>query len=173
MSDSRNYSGSRKLILFAYINVIICGIFHPKTCISKNVPSWQRFFVCTEVIRVKRFNYVDKRRRENLRIRCIIHHIKHHVFQQINPIQHGFVPRKSYTTQLIKVFEQIGRKLDDGKQMDVIYLDMSKAFDKVSHAQLIRRLYDFGFRGNLLKCLHRISAIVINRQLLVEQHQDL
>ena len=28
---------------------------------------------------------------------------------------------------------------------------MSKAFDKVSHAQLIRRLYDFGFRGNLLK----------------------
>ena len=83
--------------------------------------------------------------------RCIFHHIKHHVFQQINPIQHGFVPRKSCTTQLIEVFEQTGRKLDDGKQMDVIYLDMSKAFDKVSHAQLIRRLYDFGFRGNLLK----------------------
>ena len=83
--------------------------------------------------------------------RCIFHHIKHHVFQKINPIQHGFAPRKSCTTQLIEVFEQIGRKLDDGKQMDVIYLDMSKAFDKVSHAQLIRRLYDFGFRGNLLK----------------------
>ena len=138
MPVSRNYSGSRKLILLAYINVIICGIFHPKTSISKNAPSWQRFFVCSEVIRVKRFNYVDKRRRENLRMRCIFHHIKHHVFQQINPIQHGFVPRKSCSTQLIEVFKQIGRKLDDGKQMDVIYLDMSKAFDKVSHAQLIR-----------------------------------
>ena len=32
------------------------------------------------------------------------------------------------------------RKLDNGKQIDVIYLDMSKAFDKVSHAQLLRRL---------------------------------
>ena len=59
--------------------------------------------------------------------RCIFHHIKHHVFQQINPIQHGFVPRKSCTTQLFEVFEQIGRKLDDGKQMDVIYLDSNIA----------------------------------------------
>ena len=83
MAVSRNYSGSRKLILFAYINVIICGIFHPKTSISKNVPSWQRFFVCTEVIRVKRLNCVDKRGRENLRMRCIFHHIKHHLFNKL------------------------------------------------------------------------------------------
>ena len=48
------------------------------------------------------------------------------------------------------MFEQIGQKLDNGKQIDVIYVDMSKAFDKVSHAQLLRRLNEFGFRGNLL-----------------------
>ena len=29
-------------------------------------------------------------------------------------------------------------------------MDMSKAFDKVSHAQLMHRLHEFGFRGNLL-----------------------
>ena len=82
--------------------------------------------------------------------RCVFHNIQHHVFQQINPCQHGFVPRKSCVTQLIEVFEQIGRKLDNSKQIDVIYLDMSKAFDKVSHAQLMHRLHEFGFRGNLL-----------------------
>jgi hypothetical protein len=33
------------------------------------------------------------------------------------------VPGKSCITQLIEVFEQIGRKLDNGEQIDVIYLD--------------------------------------------------
>jgi hypothetical protein len=50
---------------------------------------------------------------------------------------------------LIEVFEQIGQKLDNGNQIDVIYLDMSKAFDKVSHTQLIHRLHEFRVRGNL------------------------
>ena len=73
--------------------------------------------------------------------RRVFQNIKqHHVYQQINPYQHGFIPQKSCVSQLVEVFEQIGRKLDNGKQIDVIYLDMSKAFDKVSHAQLLRRL---------------------------------
>ena len=36
-------------------------------------------------------------------------------------------------SQLIEVFDKIGSQLDRGKQIGVIYLDMSKAFDKVSH----------------------------------------
>ena len=82
--------------------------------------------------------------------RCVFQNILHHVYQQINPYQHGFIPQKSCVSQLVEVFEQIGQKLDNGKQIDVIYLDMWKAFDKVSHAQLLRRLHEFGFRGNLL-----------------------
>ena len=76
--------------------------------------------------------------------------IKDHVFAQINNDQHGFVPGKSCVTQLIEVFEYIGRELDLGKQIDVIHLDMSKAFDRVSHMQLLKRLRDFGFSGNIL-----------------------
>ena len=83
--------------------------------------------------------------------RCVFYNIKNHVFEQINPCEHGFVPGKSCVTQLIEVFEQIGYKLDNGEQIDVIYIDMSKAFDKVSHSQLVDRLHDFGFRGNILK----------------------
>ena len=80
--------------------------------------------------------------------RCVFYNIKNHVFEQINPCQYGFVPGKSCVTHLIEVFRY---KLDNGEQIDVIYIDMSKAFDKVSHGQLVDRLHDFGFRGNILK----------------------
>ena len=53
-------------------------------------------------------------------------------------------------TQLIEVLDTISSQLDLGKQIDVIYLDMSKAFDKVSHVRLLHRLREFGFGGNLL-----------------------
>ena len=83
--------------------------------------------------------------------RCVFNNIKHHAYEQINPCQNGFVPKKSCITQLIEVLDHIGRDLDRGKQIDVLYLDMSKAFDKVSHAKLLHRLREFGFGGSILK----------------------
>ncbi len=56
--------------------------------------------------------------------------IKDHVFDKINNDQH-VCHTKSSVTQLIEVFDYIGRELDHGKQVDVIYLDMSNAFDRV------------------------------------------
>ena len=56
-----------------------------------------------------------------------------------------------YITQLVEVLDRIGRELDHGKQIDVLYLDLSKAFDRVSQAKLLHRLRQFGFRGNILK----------------------
>jgi hypothetical protein len=61
------------------------------------------------------------------------------------------VPKKSCITQLIEVLDHIERDLDRGKQIDVLYLDMSKASDKVSHAKLLHRLREFGFGGSILK----------------------
>ncbi len=58
------------------------------------------------------------------------------------------MPGKSCITQLVNVLD---RELDRGNQIDVLYLDMSKAFDKVSHAKLLHRLRQFGFGGNILK----------------------
>ncbi|CAB3994357.1 Hypothetical predicted protein [Paramuricea clavata] len=71
--------------------------------------------------------------------RCVFICIKEHAFSQINSCQHGFISGKSCMTQLIEVLDIIGSQLDLGKQIDVIYLDMSKAFDR-----------EFGFGGNLL-----------------------
>ena len=55
-------------------------------------------------------------------------------------------------------------------QVDVIYLDMSKAFDKVSHRKLLRKLRDYGFGGKLLAWLEsylhdrmqRVTAFRVN-----------
>ena len=68
---------------------------------------------------------------------------------------------KSCITQLVEVPERIGRELYRGKQIDVLYLDMSKAFDKVSQGKLLHRLRQFGFGGNILEWFR---SYLINRR---------
>ena len=63
--------------------------------------------------------------------------------------QHGFLAGRSCVTQLTSVLHYIGGQLDAGKQIDIIYLDMSKAFDKVDHTKLLGRLHQYGITGKL------------------------
>ena len=51
--------------------------------------------------------------------------------------QHGFLPGKSTVCQLSKVVHQFANALERRQQVDVIYLDLSKAFDRVSHEKLL------------------------------------
>ena len=77
-------------------------------------------------------------------------------------------------TQLVEVLDYIGSQLDNGGQVDIIYLDMSKAFDKVSHCKLLKKLRDYGFSGKLLAWLasyhhdrtQRVTAFGVNSQAL-------
>lgn len=62
----------------------------------------------------------------------------------------GCIPGRSCTTQLVEVFDHIGPLLDTGKQNDLIFMDMPKAFDKVSHTALINRLSHYQISGTLL-----------------------
>jgi hypothetical protein len=54
--------------------------------------------------------------------------------------QHSFLPGKSCTTQLLATFSDIGRKIDRGEEIDILYTDMSKAFDRVNHRLLLAKL---------------------------------
>ena len=72
--------------------------------------------------------------------RCVLSTLKDHLLTLINSTQHGFIPGKSCTTQLVEVLDYIGSLLDGGKQTDIIFMDMSKAFDKprsITHFFLI------------------------------------
>ena len=82
--------------------------------------------------------------------RCVFNSIKDRVYSMIDSSEQGFITGRSCVTQLVEVLDYIGSRLDNGGQVDVIYLDMSKAFDKVSHHKLLRKLRDYGFNGKLL-----------------------
>ena len=73
------------------------------------------------------------------------------MYQSIHACQHGYLSRLSCVSQLVEVLATIGLHLDRGRQIDTIFLDMSKAFDKVSHRKLIAKLTHYGFGGNILR----------------------
>ena len=50
--------------------------------------------------------------------------------------QHGFLQDRSTVTQLLAFYHEIGQSLDKGLQLDIVYLDLAKAFDSVSHQRL-------------------------------------
>ena len=62
----------------------------------------------------------------------------------INSSQHGFLKSKSCLTNLLCFFEEITKWVDEGSQVDIIYLDFQKAFDKVPHQRLILQLKSHG-----------------------------
>jgi len=83
------------------------------------------------------------------------------------PSQHGFVPGKSYTTQLLVAMDYWTRSLDNGYPVDVIYLDFHKAFDSVPYNRLFVKLEAYGISGDLLIWLqnfltNRKHCVVLN-----------
>eukprot|EP00061_Rhincodon_typus_P003592 g20467.t1 len=51
----------------------------------------------------------------------------------IRDSQHGFVRGRSCLTKLIEFFKEVMKAIDEDRAVDVIYMDFSKAFDKVPH----------------------------------------
>jgi hypothetical protein len=56
---------------------------------------------------------------------------------------------------VLEVLDYIGSILDGGKQTDVVYMDMSKVFDKVNHKSLIQKLRNsFGMVASFIGWTH-------------------
>jgi hypothetical protein len=81
-------------------------------------------------------------------------------------MQHGFIRGKSTTRKLLEVYHDILESVASGKEVDAIYLDLSKAFDKVSHSETLQELHkleNYGIGGSLLSWFQSYST---NRQQL-------
>lgn len=65
--------------------------------------------------------------------------------------QHGFFPGRSLETNLLSFSEHVIEQIDAQGQLDTIYTDFSKAFDKISHEKLLRRLADVGLPESLVE----------------------
>ena len=82
----------------------------------------------------------------------IVHNaIYSHVSPYLSEWQHGFVKGRSCETQLVLTHHHWAKALDEGRQVDVAFLDFSKAFDRVSHPVLLQKLCGFGISGSILQ----------------------
>ena len=64
--------------------------------------------------------------------------------------QYGFIKGRSTVLQLLKVFDEWTSAIDLGDQLDVIYTDFEKAFDKVPHQRLLCKLYGYGVNHQVI-----------------------
>ena len=88
-------------------------------------------------------------------------------YHLLNDTQHGFMRGRSCLTNLLTYMEGVTRMLDEGKNVDIIYLDFAKAFDKVPHHRLIGKVASMGVEGRVKGWIQqwlegRTQRVVIN-----------
>ncbi|KAK4807496.1 hypothetical protein QYF61_023719 [Mycteria americana] len=64
--------------------------------------------------------------------------------QVIRPIQHGFMNSRCCLPTLFSFFDKVTPLVDEGKAVDVVYLEFRKAFDTISHSILLEKLAAHG-----------------------------
>lgn len=84
-------------------------------------------------------------------------------------LQSGFRPGHSTINQLVYLVHKIHQALEDGKEVRVVFLDVSKAFDRVWHTGLLFKLEKLGVQDPLLSWIknylcERKQRVVIEGQ---------
>ena len=83
----------------------------------------------------------------------------------ISENQHGFFRGRSVVTNLMSFIQNVSDSMSNRKQVDAVYTDFSKAFDKVHHNTLLVKLGNIGIHGNLLRW---ITSYIFNRSQCVK-----
>ena len=88
----------------------------------------------------------------------------------ISTNQSGFKPGDSCINQLLSITHEIYKSFDDGLEVRSVFLDISKAFDKVWHEGIIFKLEQNGISEDLLNILtdflsNRKQRVVLNGQV--------
>ena len=81
----------------------------------------------------------------------------------LSSCQHGFRSSHSCVTQLLQALNDWSLALECGSSVDVVYLDLRKAFDYFPHRRLLSKLQSYGITGKLLDW---IENFLINRKSL-------
>ena len=68
----------------------------------------------------------------------IVEHLGKHSL--IKDSQHGFTKGKSCLTNLLSFIDAVTMSVDEGNQLDIVYLDFAKVFDKVPYQRLLKKI---------------------------------
>ena len=84
---------------------------------------------------------------------CVAQQLAKHVEKYIPITQSGFRRNDSTELQLARLIHRLSKSLDDGHVPISCYLDLSKAFDRVWHVGLLKKLHHLGVRDMALAWL--------------------
>ncbi|CAK1580774.1 unnamed protein product [Parnassius mnemosyne] len=98
--------------------------------------------------------------------RIVYNEVYYAVQNYLGDEQHGFLRRRSTTSNLITANEYITKGMDQRAQVDVIYTDYSKCFDRINHRVLLQKLLASGIHGDLYRWFcsyieNRTQAVVL------------
>ena len=136
------------ILLFIFTHSLSSGVVPPsfkraaitpvfKSC-DRSVPSNYRPISLTSVISKVLQRIIRKNVSSFIDNKCFL-----------NSTQHGFRSGRSCLSTLLNVFDDIMHMLNGGGSVDMVYLDFSKAFEKVDHGILLHKLKALGITGNL------------------------
>ena len=87
-------------------------------------------------------------------------------YKLINLLQHGFLKARSCLTKLICCFEEITIWIHVGSPLDIIYLDIHKAFNKIPHQGHILKLKYQGIGISIINWLtDRRQTVVVDGEV--------
>ena len=87
----------------------------------------------------------------------------------IRDSQHSFRNRRSCLTNLLDFLHDIYEMYEEGRAVDIIYLDFQKAFDKVPHRKLLNKVESHGISGHIHRWISdwlcdRKQRVVLNEK---------
>ncbi|XP_046683544.1 uncharacterized protein LOC124369561 [Homalodisca vitripennis] len=85
----------------------------------------------------------------------VLDYLYFHLPKCISSSQHGFLRSRSTVTNLMEFQEYVMAAFGNAHQVDCVYLDLPKAFDKVNHNMLVAKLAGYGVGA---PCLSGLTA---------------
>ena len=90
--------------------------------------------------------------------------------ESISSNKSGFKPGESCINQLLHITHDVYQSFDDNLETRAVFLDISKAFDKVWHESLLYKVKQNGILSNLLNIMKDFLSLRKQRVFLNEQH---
>ena len=93
-------------------------------------------------------------------------------FFSICRFQSGFRPGDSTVMQLVYIVHEIYEALEKGNEIRAVFLDISKAFDRVWHSGLLAKLRSIGLEGNMMNWFASYLSNRKQRVVIEGVHSD-